>query len=151
MSDEIIRCPDCGRRNKIPGAAAGTPSCGSCHQPLPWIVTADDASFAEIAERGNLPVLVDFWAPWCGPCRMVSPVLAQLAGEMSGKIKLVKVNVDEAPRLQQRFGIQSIPTLMVIRQGQVLARQAGAAPADALRSWLQQSLAAPAAPASGAR
>jgi thioredoxin 2 len=151
MSDEIIRCPDCGRRNKIPGAAAGTPSCGSCHQPLPWIVTADDASFAEIAERGNLPVLVDFWAPWCGPCRMVSPVLAQLAGEMSGKIKLVKVNVDEAPRLQQRFGIQSIPTLMVIRQGQVLARQAGAAPADALRSWLEQSLAAPAAPAQGAR
>jgi thioredoxin 2 len=142
MSEEIIRCPDCGRRNRVPGAAAGTPNCGSCHRPLPWIVHADDASFAEVAEAAAIPVLVDFWAPWCGPCRMVSPALAQLAGEMAGQVKLVKVNVDDAPRLQQRFGIQSIPTLMVVRGGQVIARQAGAAPADALRGWLQQSLAA---------
>jgi thioredoxin 2 len=141
MSEEIIRCPDCGRRNRVPGAAAGTPSCGSCHQPLPWIVHADDGSFAEVAEGAAIPVLVDFWAPWCGPCRTVSPALAQLAGEMAGQIKLVKVNVDDSPRLQQRFGIQSIPTLMVMRGAQVIARQAGAASADALRGWLQQSLA----------
>jgi thioredoxin 2 len=140
MSDEIIRCPDCGRRNRVPAVAGGTPACGSCHKPLPWIVTADDASFAQVAEAANIPVLVDFWAPWCGPCRMVSPALAQLAGEMSGQVKLVKVNVDDSPRLQQRFGIQSIPTLMVVRGGQVIARQAGAAPADALRGWLQQAL-----------
>jgi thioredoxin 2 len=142
MSEEIIRCPDCGRRNGVPGVAAGTPRCGSCHLPLPWIVNADDASFGQVAEAAAIPVLVDFWAPWCGPCRMVSPALAQLAGEMAGQVKLVKVNVDDAPRLQQRFGIQSIPTLMVVRGGQVIARQAGAAPADALRGWLQQSLAA---------
>jgi thioredoxin 2 len=107
---------------------------------LPWIVDAGDEDFAEVAERASVPVLVDLWAPWCGPCRMVSPALAQLAGEMAGRLKLVKVNVDEAPKLQQRFGVQAIPTLMVLRKGQVVARQAGAAPAPALRAWLEQAL-----------
>ena len=145
MSDQITKCPSCGRRNKVPAAAAsGTPRCGNCHQALPWIVDAGDDSYAEVVEKSGTPVLVDFWAPWCGPCRMVSPALAQLAGEQPGQVKLVKVNVDEAPRLQQRFGIQSIPTLMVVRDGQVVARQTGAAPADALRGWLRQSLDAPA-------
>jgi thioredoxin 2 len=143
MSDEIIRCPDCGRRNRVPAAAAGTPRCGSCHKPLPWVVDAGDASFAEVVEQASVPVLVDFWAPWCGPCRMVSPALAQLAGEKPGQLKLVKVNVDEAPRLQQRFGVQSIPTLMVFRDGKVVSRQTGAAPAATLRSWLDQSLTRP--------
>ncbi len=124
----------------MPAVAAGTPRCGNCHQPLPWIVDAGDDSFAEIAESSKVPVLVDLWAPWCGPCRMVSPALAQLAAERAGNLKLVKVNVDESPRLQQRFGIQSIPTLMVLRGGEVIARQVGAAPADTLRSWLDRSL-----------
>jgi thioredoxin 2 len=140
MANELITCPHCGRKNRVPTAAAGTPSCGNCHQPLPWIVNAGDDSFAEVAEQSTVPVLVDLWAPWCGPCRMVSPALAQLATERAGSLKLVKVNVDESPRLQQRFGIQSIPTLMVLRGGKVIARQVGAAPADALRSWLEQSL-----------
>ena len=138
---EIIKCPDCGTRNRVPAVASGTPRCGSCHEALPWIVTADDASFAQVAEGTGTPVLVDFWAPWCGPCRMVSPELAKLAAEKAGGIKLVKVNVDTSPQLSQRFGIQSIPTLMVLRDGKVLARQAGAAPAPALRNWLDQSLA----------
>ena len=149
MSDDIIRCPNCGRRNRVPAAAAGTPRCGNCHEPLPWIVDSGDATFAEVVEQAAVPVLVDFWAPWCGPCRMVSPALAQLAGEKPGQIKLVKVNVDESPRLQQRFGVQSIPTLMVFRDGQVVSRQAGAAPAAALRGWLDQALARPAASAAG--
>ncbi len=141
MPNAVTTCPDCGRKNRVPAAtAAGTPRCGHCHKPLPWIVDAGDDTFAEIAERAAVPVLVDFWAPWCGPCRMVSPALTQLAGEQPGRIKLVKVNVDESPRLQQRFGVQSIPTLMVIRNGKVTARQAGAAPVTALRSWLEQSL-----------
>jgi thioredoxin 2 len=140
MANELITCPHCGRKNRVPTAAAGTPRCGNCHQPLPWIVNAGDDSFAEVAEQSTVPVLVDLWAPWCGPCRMVSPALAQLATERAGSLKLVKVNVDESPRLQQRFGIQSIPTLMVLRGGKVIARQVGAAPADALRSWLEQSL-----------
>jgi thioredoxin 2 len=140
MPGDVVRCENCGRRNRVPAAATGIPQCGNCHQPLPWIVDAGDEDFAEVAERASVPVLVDLWAPWCGPCRMVSPALAQLAGEMAGRLKLVKVNVDEAPKLQQRYGVQAIPTLMVLRKGQVIARQAGAAPAPALRAWLEQAL-----------
>ena len=125
----------------MPAAAAGTPRCGNCHQPLPWIVDAGDDDFAEVAEHASVPALVDLWAPWCGPCRMVSPALEQLAAEMAGKLKLVKVNVDQSPRLQQRFGVQAIPTLLLLRNGAVAARQTGAAPPGALRAWLQQGLA----------
>jgi thioredoxin 2 len=104
------------------------------------VVDADDDSFAEIAERASVPAVVDLWAPWCGPCRMVSPALAQVAAELAGRMKLVKVNVDDSPRLQQRFGVQSIPTLLVLRDGQVTARQVGAAPAAALRSWVEEAI-----------
>ena len=138
---DLVKCPNCGRRNRVPAAAAGTPRCGNCHQPLPWIVDAGDDDFAEVAERASVPALIDLWAPWCGPCRMVSPALEQLATEMAGRLKLVKVNVDESPRLQQRFGVQGIPTLLVLRDGTVTARQTGAAPAAALRTWLEQALA----------
>jgi thioredoxin 2 len=137
---EIIRCPSCGKKNRVPAAADGTPRCGNCAASLPWIVDAGDASFAEIVERANLPVLVDFWAPWCGPCRMVSPALERIASDLAGRIKLVKVNVDAAPGLQQRFGVRSIPTLMVFRGGQVAASQIGAAPAGQLRAWVDQAL-----------
>jgi thioredoxin 2 len=140
MADEVITCPNCQRRNRVPAAAAGHPRCGNCHKPLPWIVDAGDDTFAEIAEAASLPVVVDLWAPWCGPCRMVSPALEQVATEMAGRIKLVKVNVDEAPRLQQRFGVQSIPTLLVLRKGEVIARQIGAVPEPAIRNWVNQAL-----------
>jgi thioredoxin 2 len=140
VSDELVRCPNCGRRNRVPTAAAGTPRCGHCHQPLPWIVDAGDDTFAEIAEAASVPVIVDLWAPWCGPCRMVSPALAQVATEMAGRVKLVKVNVDHSPKLQQRFSVQAIPTLMVLRKGQVVARQAGAAPAADLKAWVEKAI-----------
>jgi thioredoxin 2 len=141
MADSaVITCPSCARKNRVPASAAGTPRCGDCHRPLPWIVDAGDDSFAEIAEKASVPVVVDLWAPWCGPCRMVSPVLAELAAEFAGRMKLVKVNVDEAPRLQGRFGVQSIPTLLLLVRGQVTATQIGAPPPPALRSWLEQGL-----------
>jgi thioredoxin 2 len=140
MAAEVVTCPHCGRKNRVPDAATGTPRCGHCHQPLPWIVNAGDGSFAEIAEKASVPVLVDLWAPWCGPCRMVSPALAQVATERAGQLKLVKVNVDEAPGLQQRFGVQAIPTLLLLRRGQVVSRQTGAAPVDALRRWVAGAL-----------
>jgi thioredoxin 2 len=141
----VITCPNCGRKNRVPATASGTPHCGNCHRPLPWIVDAGDDTFAEIAEQASVPVVVDLWAPWCGPCRMVSPVLAELAADFAGRMKLVKVNVDESPRLQSRFGVQSIPTMLLLDGGQVKATQIGAPPPTALRSWLEQGLASTAA------
>jgi thioredoxin 2 len=137
MSDHVVTCPNCGRRNRVPAAAEGVPRCGNCHHPLPWIADAGDDTFAEAA---SLPVIVDMWAPWCGPCRMVSPALEQLASDLAGRIKLVKVNVDDSPKLAQRFGVQAIPTLMILRHGEVAARQAGALPPPALRAWVEKAI-----------
>ena len=142
MTGGVVRCGHCGTANRVPAAAAGTPRCGKCHQPLPWIADADDATFAEVAEGAKIPVIVDLWAPWCGPCRMVSPALENLARTYAGRVKLVKVNVDEAQGLARRFDAQSIPTLLVLRDGEVVARQIGAAPEAALRRWLDDALAA---------
>jgi thioredoxin 2 len=138
----VVVCEACGRKNRVPAAAAGTPKCGNCGAPLPWIADADDGSFAEVVDHAEIPVLVDLWAPWCGPCRAVSPVLEQLARRYAGRLKLVKVNVDEAPEVARRFAVQAVPTLLVTDRGQVIARQAGAAPEPALRQWLEQALAA---------
>ena len=137
----IIVCDNCGKKNRVPAAAGGTPQCANCHQPLAWIAAATDGDFAEVVEKSRLPVLVDLWAPWCGPCHMVSPALERLAHEFRGRIKLVKVNVDESPELARRFSAQSIPTLLVVRGGDVVARQVGAAPEARLRTWLEQVLA----------
>jgi thioredoxin 2 len=136
----VVTCPHCGRRNRVPAAAASVPKCGNCHNALPWIVDAGDDDFTEVAERSPIPVVVDLWATWCGPCRMVSPALEQLATERAGDIKLVKVEIDAAPRLAQRFEVRAVPTLLVMRDGEVIARQPGAAPVAALRRWLDQAL-----------
>jgi thioredoxin 2 len=137
----MVRCEHCGKTNRVPVAATGSPRCGNCHQPLPWIVDAGDDDFAEIAENAVVPVLVDLWAPWCGPCRMVSPILEQLAGQMAGQLKLVKVNVDVAPALGRRYSVQGIPTLLMLYRGQEISRQVGAAPAPTLHSWAHNALA----------
>ena len=139
----VVTCPHCGKRNRVPSVADGVPRCGNCHHALPWVVEAGDDDFAAVAERASIPVLVDFWATWCGPCRMVSPALEQLATERAGVIKLVKVDVDRAPALGQRFQIQAVPTLLVLRGGEVAARQAGAAPVAVLRRWLDDALTEP--------
>jgi thioredoxin 2 len=140
MSTKVITCPHCGRKNRVPAVATGSPHCGNCHRAIPWIADADDDGFAEIAEGASIPVVVDLWATWCGPCRMVSPALEQLATELAGRIKLVKVDIDKAPRLQQRFTVQAVPTLLVLRDGHVIARQAGATPAPQLREWVEKTL-----------
>jgi thioredoxin 2 len=135
-----IRCDQCGKTNRVPVAADGKPRCGNCKAPLPWLVDADDDSFAALVDRAHIPVLVDLWAPWCGPCRMVSPALEQIAHEMAGRIKLVKVNVDSAPAIARRFDARSIPMLILMSDGQVVERRVGAAPADQLRTWVAQAL-----------
>src|SRR5215469_5545900 len=94
---EITQCAHCGRKNRVLATADGRPRCGNCREPIPWMAQAGDGSFGEVVERAGLPVLVDFWAPWCVPCRMVSPALARIAADLAGRIKLVKVNVDSSP------------------------------------------------------
>jgi thioredoxin 2 len=138
---KIAACPRCGRKNRVPAAAQGSPRCGNCGAPLPWIVDATDDDFAEIAESAAIPVVVDLWATWCGPCRMVSPALEQVATEMAGRLKLVKVDIDRSPKLSERFAVQAVPTLLLMNHGQVISRQAGAAPAPALRKWVESAIA----------
>ncbi|MFH9224355.1 thioredoxin [Streptomyces lydicus] len=138
---KTVVCESCGRKNRVPAAADGRPKCGNCGAPLPWIVEAGDDDFAEVAEQAAPVVLVDLWATWCGPCRRVSPALEQVARELAGKIKLVKVDVDQAPRLSQRFQVQAVPTLLLLDRGEAIARQAGAAPANVLRQWVEETVA----------
>lgn len=140
MESDITTCPHCGKRNRVPAAAAGKPRCANCGQWLPWIATAGDSDFTEIVETSSVPVLVDLWAAWCGPCRTVGPALEQLATERSGQLKLVKVDVDNAPAIAQQYSIQAVPTLLVINNREVLARQSGASSLAALRRWLDQTL-----------
>jgi thioredoxin 2 len=138
----VVVCANCQTKNRVPTAADGTPRCGSCHSPLPWIADATDDDFPVVVEKATIPVLVDIWAPWCGPCRMVSPALEQLASEMAGQLKLVKVNTDENPQVSQRFNVLSIPTLLLFKEGEVIDQQVGAAPLVTLRTWLQDKLGA---------
>jgi thioredoxin 2 len=104
------------------------------------VVDTTDGDFAAVAERAPVPVVVDLWAPWCGPCRMISPALEQVATELAGRMKLVKVNVDENPGVSGRFGVQGIPTLLLLRDGTVVDRAVGARPAHELRRWVESNL-----------
>jgi thioredoxin 2 len=124
----------------VPPAASGLPRCGNCRSSLPWIVDADDATYDAVVAESSIPVLVDLWAPWCGPCRTVSPTLERLASEFAGRLKLVKVNVDSAPSTSSRFAVQGIPTLVLVDRGRVVARQVGAAGEPTLREWIRTSL-----------
>jgi thioredoxin 2 len=135
-----VTCPNCGKRNRIRSQPEGAPTCAVCHHPLPWVVDADAQSFDEEL-RSTLPVLVDFWAPWCGPCRMVSPAVERLAGEFAGRLKVVKLDVDGAPDIAARYGIQGIPLLVLHRDGQEVDRRVGALPEPALREWLEPHVA----------
>jgi thioredoxin 2 len=149
MESKIVQCEHCGRRNRVPAAAPGYPICGNCHSALPWVADAGDADFAEVAEQASVFVLVDLSAPWCSPCRMISPALEQVAKERAGQLKLVKVNVDTAPDLSQRFEIRAVPTLLIMHREEVIARQAGAAPAPVLREWVDSAIAKTTTSASG--
>lgn len=148
----IIRCAHCGKRNRVRPTPRGTPRCAACHEPLPWLVEAGAADFDDEL-RASVPVLVDLWAPWCGPCRAMAPVLEQLARERAGRLKVVKLDVDQAPAVAARFQVQGIPLLVLTRDGRELARLTGAAPMPRLQAWLnsQLTLAGAARPARAGR
>ena len=142
---EIVTCSNCGKRNRVPAAARGVVRCAACHTALPWLTVAGDDDFEQVVTAASLPVLVDLWAPWCGPCRVVAPGVEQAAQELAGHLKAVKVNVDEAPRVAERFGVRGIPTVLVLRQGREVARQVGAVPPPALVRWVEEVIGTPAA------
>ena len=135
----VLTCPSCGRRSRVSPTAAGVPRCPACKTVLPWVVPAGSADFAA-ETAAAVPVLVDFWAPWCGPCRAVAPVLESLARDRAGQLKVVKVNVDEAPDLARRFEAASIPTLLLLRDGREVERVVGALPRPQLEARIAPHL-----------
>ena len=140
---KVITCPSCGANNRVPTEKLREglqPVCGRCKAPLadsahPEIVT--DANFAEEVERSPLPVLLDMWAPWCGPCRMIAPIVEQLASELAGRVKVAKLNTDENPVTGSRFNVRSIPTLLVLKDGKEIDRLVGALPKQEILRRLQ--------------
>jgi len=138
----IIICPNCGRKNRVRPSPSGFPRCKVCHAALPWIVDASPETFDEEI-RSSLPVLVDFWAPWCGPCRMISPLVEETGRENASRLKVVKLNVDEAPAISNRYGVRGIPLLVLFRDGAEADRLVGAVPRQQLHQWLERHLEPP--------
>jgi thioredoxin 2 len=140
----IRTCGACGAKNRIPARhLADAGRCGACKATLPPLsdpLEVDGARFDQAVRGSPVPILVDFWAPWCGPCRMVAPEVHELAREMAGRALILKVNTEESPELAARFGVQSIPCFVILRGGQVLLQRAGVVPRTELRRWLESSL-----------
>ncbi len=140
MAAREVTCPNCGTRNRTPVIAKGRPRCGKCHTDLPWLVDVTTADFDSMVQQSALPVLVDVWAPWCGPCRTVAPILEQLAADRAGTLRVVKVNADQEPSLSSQLGVKGIPTLVLFNKGTEISRQVGALPAHQLHDWLQSAI-----------
>ncbi|HUP40226.1 MAG TPA: thioredoxin [Vicinamibacterales bacterium] len=146
MPDRLVTCPSCGTKNRLPLPAAGRKAvCGKCKTPLPEAsgpIEITDATFPEEVERSATPVLLDMWADWCGPCHMLAPTIDQLATEMSGRVKVAKLNIDENPGIANRFGVRSIPTLLVLKGGKEVDRLVGVQPKQEIMRRLETILTA---------
>ena len=145
MSESMhVVCPGCGAVNRLPAERLGAaPKCGKCGQLLfnGHPLGLDEAGFMRHLQRSDLPMLVDFWAPWCGPCRMMAPAFEQAAQQLEPQVRLVKVNTEENQELAMRYGIRSIPTLALFHKGGEVARTAGAMDRSSLLAWTRQQLA----------
>lgn len=148
----LIRCPGCGTTNRVSAqklAEGAAPHCGRCKQPLPLPavaenvgpVTVTDETFFTVVEESTLPVLVDAWAAWCGPCLMIAPMIDELASEMAGRLRVAKLNIDENPRTAARFDVRSIPTLLLIKGGREVDRIIGAQSKSEIRRRLERFVA----------
>ena len=146
--DAIVRCPACGAKNRVTQSAK-TNVCGRCKTPLKVApsavpsaapITVTDATFAALVERSGVPVLVDLWAPWCGPCRMLAPALEQVAKQFAGRATIAKLNVDENQQIAARFKANSIPLMVILKNGREVDRLVGLAPAEEIARRLERAI-----------